>query len=127
MYRYQMLHKLTIFKIRKITSVVLCVDPEVKMLYCLPHLCVCICISVCVCMCVCARVEREKVQGDKNKGEGSVSCLHSGVRNTRSVSSVMTILTVEFENMTARFPAPVAGPPRQRQAGPRARFLIIMG
>lgn len=51
-----MLHKLTIFKIRKITSVVLCVDPEVKMLYCPPHLCVCICISVCVCMCVCARV-----------------------------------------------------------------------
>lgn len=73
---------------------------------------------MCVCECV-------KVQG--NKGEGfSFLCAFWRQKYTFCAFSNYR-LTMKFENVTARVLAPVTGPPRQRQAGPRARFLIITG
>ena len=81
-----------------------------------------IALSVCVCVCVCVCV---KVEGNKNKGEG-FSFLFAFWRQlyTFCVFSNCS-LSMEFDNMTARVLAPVIETPRPRQAGPRARLLMI--
>ena len=87
-----------------------------KILHCLPYLCECV--RVCVCVCV-------KVEGNKNKVEG-FSFLFAFWRQLYPFCVFSNCsLSMGLKNMATRVLAPVTETPRPRQAGPRARLLMI--